>query len=49
MQRFEFDANGNLLHFVNDELRATVPADAIAAYRETYPDAPAKPAKAKAE
>jgi hypothetical protein len=47
MNRFEFDQNGNLLHFINDELRATVPAAGIAEYRKTYPDAPAKAPKAE--
>lgn len=38
--RFEFDAAGTLRHFVNDELRATVAAEHVAAYRESQPDVP---------
>lgn len=45
--RFEFDAAGNLRHFIADELRATVAPDNIASYQESQPDAPAAPAKAK--
>jgi hypothetical protein len=57
MHRIEPDAAGNLLHFVNGELRATVPAEHAAAYLECCPEAaeaiapapeasaPVKPAK----
>lgn len=45
--RFEFDTAGNLRHFIQDELRAIVAPDNIAAYQEAYPDAPAAPAKPK--
>jgi len=43
MNRYEFDSKGNLLHFINDELRATVPVDSVPDYRESWPDAPSAP------
>jgi hypothetical protein len=57
MHRIEPDAAGNLLHYIADELRATVPAEHAAAYLESCQEAadalapepqasaPAKPAK----
>jgi len=45
--RFEFDAAGNLRHFIADELRAVVAPDQIASYQESQPDAPSAPAKKK--
>lgn len=38
--RYDFDSAGNLLHFIHDELRATVAPENIPAYRESQPDAP---------
>lgn len=45
--RFEFDAAGNLRHFIADELRAVVAPEQIASYQESQPAAPAAPAKPK--
>lgn len=43
MNNFQFDGKGNLLHFINDELRATVPESSIVEYQESWPDAPSAP------
>lgn len=40
MDRFEYDAEGNLNHYINDELRAIVPAAHVADYQTEWPDAP---------
>lgn len=57
MHRIEPDAAGNLLHYIADELRATVAPEHVAAYLESCQEAaeaiapapeasaPAKPAK----
>ncbi|HEY8085334.1 MAG TPA: hypothetical protein VIE69_07000 [Methylophilaceae bacterium] len=37
---YAFDSTGNLLHYIGEELRATVPAHAIADYQAHWPDAP---------
>lgn len=44
--RYQFDAAGNLVHFVHDEPRALVAPENIAAYRADHPDAPEAPPKA---
>lgn len=38
--RYEFNPNGDLVHFIDDQERAVVPAAHIADYRQTYPDVP---------
>lgn len=43
MNNFQFDGKGNLLHFINDELRAVVPQESILVYQESWPDAPSAP------
>jgi len=47
MDRFEFDKDGNLVHYINDEPRALVKPENIPAYQESQPDAPSAPPKAK--
>lgn len=45
IHRFDFDDAGNLRHYINEELRATVPPEAIPDYQETWPDAPGSKTK----
>lgn len=40
MNRFEFDEAGNLQHFLDDELRATVKAEHVDDYRAEVPECP---------
>lgn len=49
MNTYEFDDQGNLKHFINEELRATVPESSISVYRESWPDAPGATADVVAE
>lgn len=41
MNHYEYDAHGNLRHYINGELRATVPPAGLDDYRAAFPDAPA--------
>lgn len=43
MNRYEFNDRGFLLHYINDELRATVPASSLDEYRLEWPDVPSPP------
>ncbi|MDD5328903.1 MAG: hypothetical protein PHX38_02785 [Sulfuricella sp.] len=43
MNKFVYDDKGNVFHYINDELRASVPAAHVDEYRAIWPDCPAPP------
>lgn len=43
MNEFEYDAQGNLRHYINGELRAIVPPAGLNDYHDVYPDVPVPP------